>query len=245
MPHRGVLTNGSALPRTGNGYRWLRDDERHFGATRFVQAIERAAETVARERPGGTLSVGDLSVRSGGRLMPHLSHRTGRDADLLLYMTTLDGAPVESPGFVHVQEDGLAWDDVHHRFLRFDVERQWLLVRALVTDPDARIQWIFASRTVEAILLEWAQARGESGEVMLRAQEAMLQPVPGGVHDDHVHVRTQCSAEEIAQGCEATGPTRHWIAMDPVADATAPSDTELALELLRPIDGAAPSAGTR
>ncbi len=236
MPHRGVLTDGATLPRAGAGYRWLRDDARHFGTPRFVHAIERAAETVALARPGASLGVGDLSVRSGGRLMPHLSHRTGRDADLLLYMTTLEGAPAESPGFIHVQEDGLAWDDAHRRFLRFDVEREWLLVKALLTDDDARIQWLFASRTVEAMLIEWAQARGESGEVLSRAQEAMLQPVPGGVHDDHLHVRTQCSDDEIASGCEPTGPARHWI---PTRErAPLPSDLELALELLRPIGAA-------
>ena len=244
MPHRGVLTDADALPRTGPGFTWLRDDERHYAAPRFVRAIARAAESVAAARPGAVLAVGDLSVKSGGRLMPHLSHRTGRDADLLLYMTTLDGAPVPSPGFIHVQEDGLAWDEAHHRFLRFDVEREWLLVKALLTDDDARIQWVFASRTVEAIVLEWAQARGESGDVMLRAQEAMLQPVPGGVHDDHVHIRTQCSPEEVAAGCEPTGPARSWIAASaPALDhAATPSDEELALELSRPLEPEATAA---
>ena len=248
MPHRGILTEPAALPRTGPGFVWLRDDERHFGVPRFVHAIERAAERVATERPGARLAVGDLSLRSGGRLLPHLSHRTGRDADLLLYMTTLDGAPVDSPGFIHVEADGLAWDEAHHRFLRFDVEREWLLVKALLTDDDARIQWAFASRTVEALLIDWAQARGESGEIMLRAQEALLQPVPGGVHDDHIHIRTQCAPDEVLAGCEPTGPTRHWIAMStaaPALAAAAPSDVELAMELLRPLDAAALGAGTQ
>jgi penicillin-insensitive murein DD-endopeptidase len=245
MPHRGVLTDADALPRSGLGFAWLRDDERHYATPRFVHAIERAAEAVAVARPGAMLAVGDLSVKSGGRLMPHLSHRTGRDADLLLYMTTLEGAPVPSPGFVHVQEDGLAWDEAHHRFLRFDVEREWLLVKALLTDDDARIQWVFASRTVEALLLEWAQARGESGEVMVRAQEALLQPVPGGVHDDHVHVRTQCAPDEIAAGCEPTGPARHWIGGLAADRAPAASDEELALDLLRPLEPAATAVGTQ
>lgn len=240
MPHRGVLTDAASLPRMGQGYKWLRDDDRHYATTRLVGAIERAAATVAIERPGALLSVGDLSLKSGGQLMPHLSHRTGRDADLLLYVTTLDGAPVESPGFVHVGPDGLAWDEAHRRYVRFDVERQWLLVKTLVLDEEARIQWVFASRTVEAMLLEFARARGESGETMFRAQEAMLQPVPGGEHDDHVHVRTQCAIDEMAQGCEPTGPARHWIALEPFAPL--PPDSELALELLRPIDRADESA---
>jgi penicillin-insensitive murein endopeptidase len=159
MPHRGVLTESEALPHTGPGYVCLRDDDRHFGVSRFVRAVARAAAKVEDERPGAVLVVGDLSVKTGGRLMPHLSHRTGRDADLLLYLTTLEGAPVTSPGFIHVSPDGLAWDGTGHRFLRFDVEREWLLVKSLLEDDEARIQWIFASRTIEAMLLEWARAR--------------------------------------------------------------------------------------
>jgi penicillin-insensitive murein DD-endopeptidase len=234
MPHRGVLTASAELPRDGEGYRWLRQDDRHHGLPRFVRAIERAASTVARERPGGMLAVGDLSSRNGGQLLPHFSHRTGRDADLLLYLTTLDGAPVESPGFIHVGNDGLAWDDKGKRFLRFDVERTWLLVKTLVEDPEARIQWVFANRNVEALLIEWARARGESGETTARALDVMLEPHPGGPHDDHVHIRTACSPAEIVAGCEHTGPTRPWIeALDRDAHDTS-SDWELLDAIARP-----------
>src|SRR5688572_8441793 len=61
MPHRGVLTRAVELPRRGEGYVWLRNDDRHYGVPRFVEAIERAAAKVARDRPGGVLAVGDLS----------------------------------------------------------------------------------------------------------------------------------------------------------------------------------------
>jgi penicillin-insensitive murein endopeptidase len=220
------------LPAAGPGYKWLRQDDRHHALPRFVRAIERAAARVAQDRPGGTLAVGDLSAPHGGVLLPHLSHRTGRDADLLLYMTTLDGAPVESPGFIHVGTDGLAWDGQGKRFLRFDVARTWLLVKSLLEDPEARIQWVFAHHNVEALLVEWARARADSPETILRAMEVMLEPHPGGPHDDHVHVRTACSREEIALGCEHTGPVRPWLAFD---EAGSPlSDAELLMEIFRP-----------
>jgi len=234
MPHRGVLTDSAELPPEGEGYKWLRQDDRHHGLPRFVRSIERAAATVARERPGGMLAVGDLSTRTGGRLLPHFSHRNGRDADLLFYMTTLDGAPVESPGFIHVGSDGLAWDDKGKRFLRFDVERTWLLVKTLVEDPDARIQWIFAHRNIEALLVQWARARGESGETIVRAMEVMRQPNPGGPHDDHVHIRTACSPAELVAGCEHTGPTRSWIAEIDRATRDDSSDWELLEAIFRP-----------
>lgn len=243
LPHRGVLTKASELPAEGAGYRMLFENQRHFGTPRFVAAIERAAAKVAHERPGSVLTIGDLSARGGGHISSHSSHRSGRDADLLLYMTTVEGAPITSTGFVSVGPDGLAWDEPHQRFLRLDVEREWLLVKALVEDPQARVQWLFVSRPVEAILLEWARARGEPGETIVRAMDAMLQPgPPAQSHDDHVHVRIACDPEEIAAGCEVNGPVRPWIAeadaaaaLPALADST-PTTLELVTSLIMPIE---------
>jgi penicillin-insensitive murein endopeptidase len=239
-----VLSDGLQVPRDGDGLRWLRGNDRHWGIPRFADAIARAAGRVSREKPGAALTVGDLSTRSGGGpLAPHFSHRSGMDADLLFYVTTLEGVPVESPGFVHVGADGLARDEVHARWLRFDVEREWLLVRALVEDPQARVQWIFVSDVVQAMLVEWALAAGDPAEVIERAEAVMAQPNPGGVHDDHVHVRTACSPDETVAGCEPIGPRRSWLSYDlpPVEDR----DEDLALALFRPLESAptAPAAG--
>ncbi|MGD0677221.1 MAG: penicillin-insensitive murein endopeptidase [Polyangiaceae bacterium] len=234
-PGHGVLAGGTELPADGPGLQWLRKNDRHWAIPRFAAAIQRAAMAVARERPGAKLRAGDLSTRDGGGpTPPHFSHRSGMDADLLFYVTTLEGAPVDSPGFVHFGSDGLARDEVGKRWLRLDVEREWLLIRTLLEDPDARIQWLFVSDVVQAMLVEWACARGESPEIVRRAQMTMAQPNPGGVHDDHVHVRTACSPEEVATGCQPAGPRRPWLQYDlPSVDD---SDADLAQELARPID---------
>ena len=210
LPHRGTLDEGASLPAHGPGFARLRKDERHFGTTRLVGTIERAASVVAREHPGSVLVVGDLSAPHGGRILPHLSHRSGRDADLLLYVTTLDGARIKSPGFVHFGPDGLAWDAASHRYLRFDVEREWLLVKTLVEAEDARIQWIFLNHALSPMLIEWARATGEPVETIRRAQAVLLEPKPGGVHDDHTHIRTACSDDELRGGCDPNGPDRVW-----------------------------------
>jgi penicillin-insensitive murein endopeptidase len=243
LPHRGVLTQATELPSDGAGYRVLAANDRHFGTPRFVAAIERAAAKVGHDRPGGTLTIGDLSAKNGGKISSHSSHRSGRDADLLLYMTTLDGAPVTTSSFVHVGNDGLAWDDGDKRFLRFDVEREWLLVKTLVEDPEARVQWLFVSKPVEAMLIDWARARGESGDTIVRAMDTLLQPgAPAQSHDDHIHVRIACDADEIAAGCEATGPVRPWIAVtDANAAGDVPSTLELVQSLVLPIDPLAPA----
>ncbi len=233
LPHRGVLTDAVEMPTGGAGYRFLRDNDRHYGLSRFANALTRAAARVDQERPGSRLVIGDLSVARGGRLLPHLSHRTGRDADLLLYATTLEGAPVESPGFVHFGPDGLAWDDKHQRFLRFDVEREWILVRALLEDPEARIQWMFANHAIEALLVEWARARGETTELVWRAEVVLLEPHPGGDHDDHIHVRSACSDDDVAHGCEPSGPERPWLISQLILATNNVSDE--ARELLVPL----------
>jgi len=237
LPGHGVLSGGAEVPADAEGLLWLRHNDRHWGTPRFTRAIARAAALVARERPGGVLAVGDLSTRTGGGpVPPHLSHRSGVDADLLFFVTTIDGAPVPSPGFVHFGADGLARDDDHARWLRFDVEREWLFAKALLEDPDARIQWIFVSDVVKAWLLEWALARGDGPETIRRAAAVMRQPHPGGVHDDHFHVRTACSPAEVAAGCELLGPRREWL--DYGAGPDDEPDEELAISLLQPLSPA-------
>ena len=242
MPHFGVLTEPVELTEESGELRWLRNNDRHFAIGRFARTVQSAAIAVAQRFPGGApLTVGDLSTRSGGRLMPHFSHRTGRDADLLLYVTTIGGASVPSPGFIHVGPDGLAWDAAHKRYLRLDVERQWWLVKTLLEDENSRVQWIFSSRQVSALLFEWARARGESVETLWRASEVMLQPFPGGPHDDHLHVRTACSDEDVAAGCQPSGPVRSWHAVRPQLPLPAgelATDEELVAWLAKPIEGA-------
>jgi penicillin-insensitive murein endopeptidase len=235
LPHRGTLTAPLPLPDKGQGFARLRRDERRFGTPRLIGAIERAAGAVERARPGSVLVVGDLSVSHGGRLLPHLSHRTGRDADLLLYVSTPDGAMVTSPGFVHVGPDGLAWDPKRERYLRFDVAREWLLIKALVEDDEARVQWIFLNHALIPLVLEWARARGEPIETVRRAQEVLLEPHPGGVHDDHTHIRVACDDDEVAAGCEPSGPARAWFVNDRLDLESPPTDEELARELTVPM----------
>jgi penicillin-insensitive murein endopeptidase len=235
LPYRGCLTGAVEMEGHGPGYRFLRSNDRHFAAARFAGALERAAARVAAERRGSALVMGDLSTKYGGHLLPHLSHRTGHDADLILYAMTPEGVPVESPGFVHYGPDGLAWDETSGRYLRFDVEREWLLVKALLLDPEARVEWMFANKIIEALLLEWAGARFESPDLLRRLEVVMLEPQPGGPHDDHIHVRTACSPEEEATGCETGGPVRPWLSSPAPGDDDAPTDAELVAVLVRPI----------
>jgi penicillin-insensitive murein DD-endopeptidase len=248
LPSHGLLTNAEELPRgtEGSGYFWLRNNDRHYGLPRFVRALVRATAAVEKERPGSKMAFGDLSVQGGGQLMPHWSHRTGRDADLLLYMQGLQGEVLPSADFAPIEADGLAYDKKTHRFMRLDVERQWLLVRALVTDPEARTQWIFCHKNITSLIIQWAIARGEPIETVYRAATVLHQPAAkAGLHDDHLHVRTECTTEEAQGGCITGVPHRPWLT--PEQEPQLPDDGLLASELATPLpktrrDGVAASA---
>jgi penicillin-insensitive murein endopeptidase len=182
-----------------------------------VAALVAAAAAVAERMPhGAPLSIGDLSARRGGRIPGHNSHRTGRDVDLLWYVTTPAGAPVRNPGFIRVSSDGLAEIHETKQYLRLDVPRQWLLVKTLLESPHASVQFMFVSRDVEALLIEYARARGEPLDLIWHAETVMLEPSDSATHDDHLHLRIACSPEEAVNGCEGGGPYWEWLPEQPV-----------------------------
>jgi hypothetical protein len=84
------------------------------------------------------------------------------------------------------------------------------------------------------MVLEWARAKGEPAETIRRAEEVILEPKPGGVHDDHTHIRVACSDGELAHGCEPNGPDRAWFVKEANKSRT-PSLDELVHEVSEPL----------
>jgi penicillin-insensitive murein endopeptidase len=216
VPHNGVLTAGVELPVKGEGFVRYRPKGAHYwGNPRLVALVTEAAKRVKDELPDGApVLVGDISARHGGQIPGHRSHRTGRDVDLVYYAATPSGAPIPSPGFVRYGSDGLA-QVKDERYVRLDVERQWLLVKALLTSDKAQVQWLFVSRHVEALLIDYARAKGEDLQLVWRAETMLLEPADSSPHDDHLHLRIACSAEEELTGCEGGGPRWEWLAPEP------------------------------
>ncbi len=152
-----------------------------------------------------------MSARHGGKISGHNSHRTGRDVDLLLFYKTPGGADARAPGFIHVESDGLAVVAGTSDYLRFDVVKTWELVKLLVEDHEIRVQFIFASRVLESLLVDYALARGEPLDLVYRAQAVLLEPGDSLNHDDHFHVRIACSPEDEVAGCSGGGPIWEWL----------------------------------
>jgi penicillin-insensitive murein endopeptidase len=228
-PNQGVQTNAAELPAAGPGFvRYRPQGAHHFGRPRLVSALTRIARELRDGDPAAPpLVIGDLSARTGGKIDGHQSHRTGRDVDILYQYLTPGGARVTAPGFIRVEADGLARVPEDGTILRLDVEHEWRLVKALVTAPEIGVQFMFASRNVEALLIDYALARGEPLELVLRAQSVMWQPGDSRPHDDHVHLRIACSVEETLSGCIGGGPYWEWLPALPAPERL--DDEQLAL----------------
>jgi penicillin-insensitive murein endopeptidase len=212
-PHHGVLTVAEELPAAGPGFvRYRPKGQNHWGNPRLVRLLEGAAKTVQEERPDGVrLVVGDLSGHDGGKIPRHQSHRTGRDVDLPWFVTTPEGAPIQNPGFVNVGADGLAKLEDSGEYVRLDVAREWLLVKKLLTSSDADVQWMFCAKEVEALLVDYARARGEPPALVWHAETVLIEPGDSLPHDDHIHMRIACAPEETIAGCEGGGPRWDWL----------------------------------
>lgn len=192
-------------------------DDVRYGLSQLVGMVDRSARAVARRYPGSVLSVGHLSRAGGGPVDRHHSHASGRDADIAFYAVGPGNKPVHADSMVTYRADGTAptWPGA-----RFDDARNWALVHALVTDPQARISHIFVARPIRARLLAHAAKVGAPPEVRDLAARLMVQPRGALPHDDHFHVRISCPVG--MQGCVET-PQRRAQAKLRAAPKRAPS----------------------
>lgn len=171
----------------------------NYGTQRLVEALHRAGAAVREALPDSPpLGVGNISAPQGGPIPRYSrSHQSGRDADLAFYQLDTARRPVAAEDLGAFDRRGRALRDGAH----FDVERTWLLVRALLTDPTIDVQWLFISRPLKALLLAQAHALDEPRELLERAGRILHQPTDSSPHADHLHLRIRCNAEERALGC--------------------------------------------
>jgi penicillin-insensitive murein endopeptidase len=141
--------------------------------------------------------------------------------DIFYYATDRNDRPIR-PGDVMLRFDtdgkAVRWSPAQgHRLPgqpvpphRFDARRNWALIRILLTDSDAEVQWIFVRRPLIALLMREAVRVGEDPAVLARAAMLMHQPSDGDPHDDHMHVRFYCDPSDRSLGCVDRGPVRWW-----------------------------------
>lgn len=171
LPSLGRLVNARPFPE---GEHWTVVIPQCTWATEeTIDYLTAAIAEVARQYPNGRpLRVNHISVPNGGYLRPHQSHQSGRDVDLAFYYG--DKGP-----------DRGAWAVKHN----FDLDRNWALVRALITETD--LQVILVDRSIIKRLYKHALAKGEDkawlDSVFNAGKDSLLRHARR--HRDHYHVR--------------------------------------------------------
>lgn len=246
MASKGVLMRGEPLPNQGQGYVRARPgDPTRWATPRLVGALQRAAASVAHHfAPAAPLRIGDLSSEMGGAHSRHGSHRSGRDADVMFYLTDLQGVSVRGMGWLAINRYGYAKENTKPggskgsgKLFFFDEARNWHFVRTLLLDPLIDVQWIFCSNGVKNRLLNYAAIHEPRADVLVQATWVLHRPSQARAHDDHFHVRVMCSAEERLSGCIDQAPLWPWWRRKPDAwnwrAEAILGDTELIQELMQ------------
>jgi penicillin-insensitive murein endopeptidase len=248
---RGVLHQGVALPDRGEGFVRSRPGEStRYGTPHLLEAIERAVGEVARRFPGSApMRIGDVAAPGGGHHWRHGSHRTGRDVDVIFFLTDPAGRSRLGRGWLAMNRFGYG---VEHEITEegeggpagglffYDTPRNWWFVRTLLLDDEAAVQWIFVSAGVKAHLLRYAMAEEQDPRAIVRAAYVLQQPTNAQPHDDHFHVRVYCTPRELAGGCVNRGPIWPWLRdaiekPDAIA-GDALDDEALVRELMAPME---------
>jgi penicillin-insensitive murein DD-endopeptidase len=214
-PNEGSLRGGVPLPLLGPGYRFTprKKPERRHGTVELVAALVRAAIHVHDTMPGSTLTFGDIGMPEGGEIVGHGSHRAGRDADVMFYLLDSKDQPADGIAVpLDPQGEGTDYNDLAESAddvpLHLDVPRTWAFIAALVADEGVQIQQIFIVEHLRAMFIAHAKKVGTDAAIVQRFAEITCQPrFP---HDDHMHVRVFCTAEDIAGGCTDVSPIYPW-----------------------------------
>ena len=169
----GALFNAVPMPK---GPRWKVVNPREtWGTSETVEALIRCIDVVNEQFPDTRpVNIGDIGIKSGGYLKPHISHRSGRDVDVGYYYTT------EERWFTAATAGNL------------DVARSWAFVRAMVTETD--VERIFIDRSVQKLLRAHAESIGEDAAWLdelfggpRSTLRALIKHEKG--HKTHIHVR--------------------------------------------------------
>ena len=193
---------------------YMRTTPRHlarglqYGGEPLLRLLDEAARRVAARYPGTVTWLGNLGRDGGGDIPWSVSHASGRDADIVFFMTDPSGNPVVPPGMLSMDDRGRSRAYGGH--YRFDLPRNWAFVEALVGQTQVPVQYVFVSNGLRELLLQEGRRQGADPHVMDAARRVMRQPGPEIPHDDHYHLRVFCSAFDVSAGCVDTGLRHPW-----------------------------------
>ena len=165
--------------------RRVRSRSKSRGTARMVRDLDQALNVYGRAFPKGpVVIVSDMSLRGGGRLRPHHTHRDGRDVDLS-YVPVPEH---DNGGFLKMTS------------MVFDPERNWTMLKALV--DTGGVELILMDYQIQKMYHEFAATKGVPAAELARifqyprdkeAEVGIIRHWDG--HRDHMHVRFACPAD--------------------------------------------------
>ena len=150
---------------------------RNYGLPEMIFAIKAAVEAVHEAHPNTKrLVIGDLSRPTGGFFPPHLSHQSGRDADIGYY---INGK--QEPEYL-----------MKIRANQLDVERTWTFLHSFLKDD--KVQYVFMDHWLQRPLYNYLKNEIKLSPRLLskyisypRRKGGIIRHLKG--HADHMHVR--------------------------------------------------------
>lgn len=181
--HNGRLVNGEQLP--SHSAFTIRSTRRAWGTNQTVTNLIAGYDHMRKRYSNlPRISIHDLSKKDGGKLKPHLSHQTGRDADI---------------GYYHTR---CGRRDCEYRVIRaseLNAEYQWALFEYWIDNGHA--EYIFMDYTLQETLYNYAKEQGVSSSRLSKifqyprgrhTRRGIIRHEPG--HQNHFHVRFRCSS---------------------------------------------------
>jgi LysM repeat protein len=173
-PAAGYLINSVPMPRSEH---WVLTAPDHgFATAETVDALSHCLTRVHERFPSADPTrLGSISAVRGGRISPHKSHRTGRDADVYFF-----------------RKPGARWSRAATE-QDIDLEPTWALLRCFIVESD--VDMILIDRKVQGWLEAYALKSGEPKAWVKSLfhdqreprQMAVVRHEPG--HVAHMHVR--------------------------------------------------------
>lgn len=208
----GSVSNSESMEVKGRTWQFLpavSGRRTNYGKTDLVRLLKSGADAVDEQFPGSVLTIGNIGLESGGKIVQSKSHQAGRDVDVAPYYRDKKGRMAHPARFFPVDSEGKS-----RRGLELDVARTWAFVKALVQSEDPVVQWMFVSEGVKKLLIDHARKSRESRELIRRAEVILHQPTDSSDHSDHFHIRVFCSSWDRLAGCVDYGPVRAHLKRD-------------------------------
>lgn len=183
-----------------------------YGSKHLIDSLVFAADAVAKKYPGTVTFLGNIGRRSGGDIPYSVSHNTGRDVDIAFVATNPFGWQTRPQTLLHFNADLQSVE--HFGFYRFDVARNAALTVALFSSPHTQVQHLFMADPLKRHLMAYWKKTKLNPTLLANLDEAISQPSDSAAHDDHLHLRVACSAEDLCHGCVHTGRARPWMPDD-------------------------------